>query len=734
MRSVLLAAAVSGVLVSAGSATAATTHRAACTGVSLACGQADPVASLQPRATRRLWARLVSRPRAEALTVAGGSGCRPLRAVFYTATDWMRLATTLAANSSPCAQYYFSIPSLAADHTQLRADQAWRIRALGPQFHAMAEISMAAWSSWVASTHGTWYQAGVEARRRMVVAGYDVTAGDSWAVNEFSSAVRQGSGTARADARSFVHGLYDGDGSQPPVRGAVFTIGMGQGTQDLSVYKANLDGWLGDSAFWTDMSSYVSDWSQELFGDYRDVGVAGATPASRRDALNAYLQHVVLQAAAGGALSATASGYLETAYSPLANAAWQYDTAFGWTLVSLAQMEDYVSSQVDALRDYDASALPAGADHWGFAWSPKNATGLSAADFNAQTAQLLIRLASAIHDSDTSFDPADPGGAACGTDGTWCTGSIAGAAFNPGWQAFGFWGPLSPTFTSPAQTIAAGAPSAPLTLQLEASGTAEPASGNLVVTLASGSPTGSFSADGASWTPTLQLTVPAGTSATPVFAYRDTRAGSDVVTASALGTTTAAQVETITAAPLASLHVTPASATLTAGTTQSFSVAGTDAYGNAVPVAGAAWSVAPPALGTATPAAGISAVFTAGARAGSGALTATVGTITASAAIAVAAAARPPGAPTHLTARTATTRGITLGWTPPASPGSSPITGYRISRGTRAGGESLLASTTTGSSYTDATARSGTTYWYTVAAVSVAGQSSMSGEASARAR
>ncbi len=446
------------------------------------CGQSQPVASLQPMLTRRLWTRLRGARGTRVLRPSAVGSCRPLRAVFYTATDWMRLATKLAANSSPCAQYFFSIPSLAADHTQVRADQAWRIRALGPQFHAMAEISMGAWAKWVTSTGQSWHQAGVEARRRMAAAGYDVAAGDSWAVNEFSSAVRQGTTTARADARNFVHGLYDGDGTRP-VRGAVFTIGMGQGTQDLSVYKTNLDGWLSDSAFWADMSRYVGDWSQEVFGDYRDYGVASADLATRRSALNDYLEHVIAQANAGPAAAATARSYLQGAYSPLANAAWQYDAAFGWTLVSAAQMDDFVSAQIYALRSYDATTQPNGTDHWGFAWSPKNAGGLSDADFATQSGQLIDRIASAIHDSDHSADPADPGRNACGIGQNWCATSISGAAFNAGWKGFAYWGPLGLAFTSASQSIGAGASSAPIALRLQASGAAQPAAGNLVVSL-----------------------------------------------------------------------------------------------------------------------------------------------------------------------------------------------------------------------------------------------------------
>ena len=46
--------------------------------------------------------------------------CRPLRALFYASTGSLGLAQALAANASPCAQYYVSVPPLAADKTQMR--------------------------------------------------------------------------------------------------------------------------------------------------------------------------------------------------------------------------------------------------------------------------------------------------------------------------------------------------------------------------------------------------------------------------------------------------------------------------------------------------------------------------------------------------------------------------------------------------------------------------------------
>jgi hypothetical protein len=173
-----------------------------------------PVASLEPARTHALWTRLVAEPPPSARATA----CRPLRAVFYAASDWLRLATTLRAAASPCAEYYVSVPPLVADKTTFRRDQAWRIRALGPNFHAMAEIHFTTWNRWVAATGSSWHTAGVTARRRMADAGYDVALGDTWALNELSSAVRRGDGNARANIREFMRGLYEGDGR--PTRGA----------------------------------------------------------------------------------------------------------------------------------------------------------------------------------------------------------------------------------------------------------------------------------------------------------------------------------------------------------------------------------------------------------------------------------------------------------------------------------------------------------------------------------
>ena len=47
-------------------------------------------------------------------STARTTDCRPVRAVFYTSSDWQRLAQGLAADASPCATYVITIPALAA--------------------------------------------------------------------------------------------------------------------------------------------------------------------------------------------------------------------------------------------------------------------------------------------------------------------------------------------------------------------------------------------------------------------------------------------------------------------------------------------------------------------------------------------------------------------------------------------------------------------------------------------
>jgi hypothetical protein len=579
-----------------------------------------PVPSLEPAKTAALWKSLVTRqPKPAQAQVA----CRPLRAVFYAASDWIRLATKLAAARSPCAEYYISVPPIVADKTQFRRGQAARIRALGPDFHAMAEIHFTTWNRWVASTGSSWFTAGVTAREHMAAAGYDVAQGDTWALNELSTAVRRGDGNARANIREFLRGLYEGDGSRP-TRGDVLVVGFGQRTSDLTAYQNTLQNWLADSAFWTDVATYVSDWSQEVYGDLRAHAVPGEAVSVRREYLNDYLQHKLVLATAGPSAIEAARTFLQSAYSPLANAAWPRETNWGWTMVPVEQMSAYISAQVDAMRLFTATTGQT-RDHWGFAWAPSNTTGMSAGDFAAQTGQLLDRLASAIQTSGAATDPETSGSGACGPPGdeSQCSVDIPGATHNGAWRSFRTWTQPLLTISPPAQAVAAGAPSAPSTVTLTTNaGTPVTAGPAVTVTLSSSSSQGTFATtpDGP-WTPTLALSVGPGVAAT--FYYRDTLAGSWTVTAAAAGATAGTQTVTVTTGPPARVVLEAGPIGVPVRASRAFSATVRDAFGNAV-TANLAWSVTPRTLGTIA-GKGSTATFTAGRVPGKGAVTAAAG-------------------------------------------------------------------------------------------------------------
>jgi uncharacterized delta-60 repeat protein len=70
---------------------------------------------------------------------------------------------------------------------------------------------------------------------------------------------------------------------------------------------------------------------------------------------------------------------------------------------------------------------------------------------------------------------------------------------------------------------------------------------------------------------------------------------------------------------------------------------------------------------------------------------------------------------------------VRLTWTTPSN-GGSPITGYRIHRGTSSGSKSLRASIGTANSFDDTQVTNGTTYYYQVSAVNAEGEGTLSTE------
>jgi hypothetical protein len=123
---------------------------------------------------------------------------------------------------------------------------------------------------------------------------------------------------------------------------------------------------------------------------------------------------------------------------------------------------------------------------------------------------------------------------------------LTGAAPASGWSAFSTWTPTLAAFTSPAQTLTPGTPSAALTLQLQTGGVPTTLPNPTTVTLTSRSASGTFASDpGGPWASTLALTIPAGSS-NAVFFTQDTTAGTPTLTANTNGQLTP-QVETVSA-------------------------------------------------------------------------------------------------------------------------------------------------------------------------------------------
>lgn len=355
--------------------------------------------------------------------------------LFYTATDWIRLGQALVADASHCADFYLSVPPLANDKTTFRPVQSLLLKALAPTVHPMAEIHLAGWTTWRNANGKTWYETGVEARRRAEEANYE-----EWALNELPSSIRRNDGMSRVNVLEFLRGLYDGPGGVDPQPGLVFTIGVAQLTSPTSVYHNALKGWLQDQLWWSSAGRYVKYFTQEVYADSRFWGV-DAPRNTRAQYLNDYLQHLLELARAGGDLTSAAREVLERTYASLGNGAWSYAAAsgFGDTQLSAEQMASFISEQVYAVRHYAGShtrGAPTG--RFGIAWAPRN-NGLPNAQFQSDTAMLLRRLASAVHESYANGAGSPMG--ACGPPGghEWCGATVDGAAFSDLWNPFSSW-------------------------------------------------------------------------------------------------------------------------------------------------------------------------------------------------------------------------------------------------------------------------------------------------------
>ncbi len=172
---------------------------------------------------------------------------------------------------------------------------------------------------------------------------------------------------------------------------------------------------------------------------------------------------------------------------------------------------------------------------------------------------------------------------------------------------------------------------------------------------------------------------------------------------------------------LTTIAVTPATAAVTAGSTQAFSATGYDQYGTALsPQPVFAWSVDSGGAGSIN---GSSGLFTAGSVSGTATVRATSGAISGLATVTITG---PPSSPTGLTATAYSPNEIDLAWTNT----SSSQTGLKLIR-TVGGVSTTFTLAGTATTYADTGLSPQTAYTYTLAAVGPGGTSAPAGPVSA---
>lgn len=381
--------------------------------------------------------------------------------VFWTANRWRPLMDALAANPAACADYYISIPP-ADINTNLRPGSVYReVRDLGPQFHSVAEMRLGgdtAWAQWVAAGNGSWYDAGVEFRKKMAAINFRPELGHTWLLNEFDYTTRRdeavhtnGSpGYPRSAMTDLVRGLYEGAPGMVPAPGIV-EIGISQSHQnlpDVPAYKEQMKAWLLDGGFWDEMGGKVPWLAHEVYADTRYHGVPGSRLEQRRRHLVEYQQHLFELVKSGGPRVLQARAFFEESFLPFTNGggyvarggdAFNFESGHGNTEVPLDEMMKFVSEQVNAVEFYAERRFGATETRRiGFSWQPVNFFVLPGPQFEAEVRQQAAHLAAVLA---ATYGPGRTSKSAClretGID--WCTMQRPDAAFTDAWKLFNVW-------------------------------------------------------------------------------------------------------------------------------------------------------------------------------------------------------------------------------------------------------------------------------------------------------
>lgn len=354
---------------------------------------------------------------------------RVARVLTLNPNGWGTLLDALEANVSPCAEYFVHLPAFTGDKTLPRGPlQPAGVRARKGRFFAVADFD---WAAWAARTDLSWFDKGVEFRKRMEGAGYNVARGDIWLVRELPAAVRSDAAT-RTNVRDLLRGLFTGPTGARTVMGAVLAPNMAHETTDFASYEPNLKTWTVETAFWTDVGKYVRFWGQAAYVSSTRVCVGGQTLAARAARVNAFVMHPASLASATGAPLATASArtFFGGKYLPMMTAFWKSTAQYGDNDVSLDLMKRLVNLELYAVRVWqETHTFPGG--RLGLAWD-------EAAGAPAERAELAVRVASAIRDA---WAPGATALRACNAAGTGigCDCTVAGALFNDGWNTFTTW-------------------------------------------------------------------------------------------------------------------------------------------------------------------------------------------------------------------------------------------------------------------------------------------------------
>jgi hypothetical protein len=333
-----------------------------------------------------------------------------------------------------CTHYFVGVPLNANDKTNFHGNVASEIAAIhkrGSNFHALAEFHWGSWRDWAAKNNKTWEEAGVEFRKRMATAGFDLHDGDSdtWAINELPSTLIVGnsgisSATVRDNAKKAITGLYDGAGSVHK-KGAIYRVTLGQDTSESTLANAKpyLESFLADSTFWASMSQHVRWWGDEVYADPLDECQPSTVVGARAQHINDYVFHLPRLATSQN--DSAARSFLQATFTPILNGAWKAPVGYGRNDIPGAQFEDHVATEVYAVRAWQSNHTSYG-KRLGFAWAPP-----SDAQDQSEAKTIGNRIGTAVS---ASFVPGAHADAACGgASYPQCQCKVSNAQFTGAW-------------------------------------------------------------------------------------------------------------------------------------------------------------------------------------------------------------------------------------------------------------------------------------------------------------